>query len=96
MPNRLLRINAYTTLNLIDATARGHDFEESGVAVLNVTSPRKNPDHVTLQLEIDNSALEALPAHADEVTLSAEEARTLAGALESHAESVEAARAESE
>jgi hypothetical protein len=96
MPNRLLRINAYTTLNLIDATARGHDFEESGVAVLNVTSPRKNPGHVTLQLEIDNSALEALPAHADEVTLSAEEARTLAGALESHAESVEAARAESE
>jgi hypothetical protein len=96
MPNRLLRINAYTTLNLIDATARGHDFEESGVAVLNVTSPRKNPDHVTLQLEIDNSALEALPAHADEVTLSAEEARTLADALESHAESVEAARAESE
>jgi hypothetical protein len=92
MPNRLLKVNAYTTLDLVDATARGHDFEESGMAVLNATSPRKNPDHVKFQLEIDNSSLEALPAHADEVTLSAEEARTLADALESHADKVEAAQ----
>lgn len=92
MPNRLLKVNAYTTLDLVDATARGHDFEESGVAVLNVTSPRENPDHVTFQLEIDNSHLDAVPAHADEATLSADQARTLADALRSHADKVDAAQ----
>jgi hypothetical protein len=90
MPNRLLRVNAYTTLDLVDAAARGHDFEDEAVAVLNVTSPRENPDHVKFQLELDNGQLESLPAHADEVTLSPEEARTVAAALESHAEKVEA------
>ena len=94
MPNRLLKVNAYTTLDLVDATARGHDFEESGVAVLNVTSPRENPDHVKFQLEIDNSDLDELPAHADEATLSADQARTLAAALDKHADKVEAAQGE--
>lgn len=94
MPNRLLKVNAYTTLDLVDATARGHDFEETGPAVLNVTSPRKNPDHVTFQLEVDNSHLDALPAHADEATLSPDQARTLADALNSHADKVEAAQAD--
>jgi hypothetical protein len=94
MPNRLLKVNAYTTLDLVDATARGHDFADSGVAVVNVTAPRENPDHVTLQLEIDNSRLESVPAHADEVTLSAAEARTLADALESYAAKVDAAEAD--
>ncbi|WP_311173917.1 DUF6360 family protein [Halobellus ordinarius] len=91
MPNRLLKVNAYTTLDLVDATARGHDFADSGVAVLNVTSPRENPDHIKLQLELDNTHLESLPAHADEVTLSPSEARTVADALQSHADKVEAA-----
>ena len=94
MPNRLLKVNAYTTLDLVDAAARGHDFEDDAVAVLNVTSPRENPDHVTFQLELDNSQLESVPAHADEVTLSPEEARTIADALESHAAKVEAAQAD--
>ena len=92
MPNRLLKVNAYTTLDLVDATARGHDFEDSAVAVLNVTSARKHPDHVKFQLELDNGQLESVPAHADEVTLSPEEARTIADALESHAAKVEAAQ----
>lgn len=90
MPNRLLRVNAYTTFDMIDATATGHDFEESALAVLNVTAPRENPDHVTLELELDNTALEALPAHADRVTLSAEQARKLADELETYAARVEA------
>ena len=94
MPNRLLKVNAYTTLDLVDAKARGHDFEDEAVAVLNVTSPRENPDHVKFQLELDNSHLESVPPHADEVTLSAEEARTVADALNSHAAKVEAAEAD--
>lgn len=90
--NRLLRVNAYTTFDMVDATAIGHDFaDEEAFAVLNATSARKNPDHVELQLELDNSQLEHLPAHAEKVTLSAEQARTLAAELEEHADRVEAA-----
>lgn len=92
MPDRLLRINAYTTFDMLDGTATGHDFEEEAFAVLNVTAPRENPDHVKLELELDNTQLETLPAHADRVTLSADQARTLAGELEKYADRVEAAQ----
>jgi hypothetical protein len=94
MSDRILKVNAYTTLDLLDARAEGHDFEEEALAVLNVTSPRKNPDHVELQLELDNTQLERLPAHAEEVTLTPEQARTVAAALEENAEQVETAREE--
>lgn len=92
MPNRLLRVNAYTTFDTLDGEAVGHDFTEEAFAVLNVTAPRENPDHVKLELELDNSQLRTLPAHADRVTLSADEARTLAAELEKYAERVDAAR----
>ena len=92
MSDRILRVNAYTTLDLLDGTAQGHDFDESAFAVLNVTSPRKNPDAITLELELDGTQLDTLPPHADRVTLSPDEARTLAAALEKHADRVEAAR----
>jgi hypothetical protein len=46
---------------------------------------------VTLELELDNTQLETLPAHADRVTLSAAQARELAGELETYAARVEAA-----
>lgn len=91
MVDRILRVNAYTTFDLLDAVVEGHGFEEEALAVLNVTAPRNDPDHVELQLELDNTALEHLPAHAEKVTLSADQARTLAEELESHADRVEAA-----
>ena len=96
MPNRLLRVNAYTTFDMLDAEAVGHEFTEEAFAVLNVTAPRKNPDHVRLELELDNSQLDRLPAHADKVTLSAAQARTMAEELETYAERVEAAQADDE
>ncbi len=89
MSNRLLKINAYTTFDLLDGEAIGHEFEESAYAVLNVTAPRENPDHVKLELELDNTELQTLPAHADRVRLSAGEARTLASELEKYAKRVE-------
>jgi hypothetical protein len=92
MADRIMKVNAFTTLDLIEGGAEGHGFEEEAYAVLNVTSPREDPDHVSLQLELDNTELEHLQPHADRVTLSAEEARTLAADLEEHAEKVEAAR----
>lgn len=91
MADRIMRVNAYTTLDLLDAEAEGHDFTEEAFAVVNVTSPRADPDHVSLQLELDNTHLEHLPAHAETVRLSAAEARELAADLEKHADEVAAA-----
>jgi len=92
MADRIMKVNAYTTLDLLDGTAEGHDFEEDAMAVLNVTSPRRDPDHVSLQLELDNTDLESLPPHADSVRLSPGQARELAAALEDHADQVEEAQ----
>ena len=91
MADRIMKVNAYTTLDLLDGEAEGHGFTETAYAVLNVTSPRKNPDHVSLQLELDNTELEELSAHADTVRLSPAEARELAADLEKHAAKVESA-----
>jgi hypothetical protein len=91
MSDRILKVNAYTTLDLLDGRAEGHGFEEDALAVLNVTADRKNPDAVKLQLELDNTDLDAVPAHADEIELTPEQARTVAAALEEHAETVECA-----
>ncbi|WP_281193578.1 DUF6360 family protein [Halorubrum sp. F4] len=91
MSDRLLRVNAYTTLDLVDARARGHGFEADAPGVVNVTAPREDPDHVDLQVELDDTAI-PIPAHADEIELSPGQARTLAEALESAADRVEAAR----
>jgi hypothetical protein len=91
MPDRLLKINAYTTFDMLDGSAQGHDFDEEAFAVLNVTTPRTDPDHVTLELELDNTQLETLPPHADRVTLSAAQARELADELERYAATVDAA-----
>ncbi|MFW5917484.1 MAG: DUF6360 family protein [Halorubrum sp.] len=92
MSGRLLRVNAYTTLDLVDGRARGHEFAADAPGVVNVTAPREDPVHVTLQVELDDTAVDALPAHADEIDLSPAQARTLAGALSSTADRVEAAR----
>ncbi|MFB6184686.1 MAG: DUF6360 family protein [Haloarculaceae archaeon] len=88
MVDRILRVNAYTTFDMLDGEIEGHDFEDDAYAVVNVTSPRENPDHVEVQLEMDNVDLSDVPAHADKVTLSAAEARDLAAELRRHAEKV--------
>ncbi|ADJ13400.1 DUF6360 family protein [Halalkalicoccus jeotgali] len=89
MPDRIMKVNAYTTLDLLDAEAEGHGWTDEALAILNVTAPREDPDHVSLRLELDNTDLENLPAHADSVRLSAQQARTLAAELEKHAARVE-------
>lgn len=92
MPDRLIRVNAYTTLDLVDGRARGHEFETDAPGVVNVTAPREDPEQVTLEVELDNTAIDDLAAHADEIDLSPAQARTLAEALESTADRVEAAK----
>jgi hypothetical protein len=96
MSDRLLSVNAYTTLDLIDGEAEAHDFTESAYAVVNATAPRKKPDHVKLELELDNAELEHLPAHADRVSLTPDQARELASELERYAEKVDSYLDESE
>lgn len=86
-----MKVNAYTTFDLLDGEAKGHGWSDEALAVLNATAPREDPDHVSLELELDNTDLENLPAHVDRVTLSADQARTLAAELEKHAARVEAA-----
>lgn len=89
MADRIMTVNAHTTLDLLSGVAEGHSFTEEAAAVLNVTSPKRDPEHVTLQLELDNADLEALRPHADTVRLSSAEAKTLATELEEHAERIE-------
>lgn len=96
MVDRIMRVNAFTTLDLVDAVAEGHGFEEEALATLNVTSPRRTPTHVSLQLELDNTELDELPAHAEMVKLTPKQARAIAADLEKHAAKVEAARDEAE
>lgn len=89
MADRVLKVNAFTTFDLLDASVEGHGFEEEAFATLNVRTPRENPDEITLELELDNTQLDSVPPHADRVTLSADEARTLATELQKAAERVE-------
>ena len=91
MSDRLLTVNAHTTLDYVEAVARGESFEWESIAVANVTTDEEAPDHVRLQFELDNVTEEHLPKHATELELTAEQARRLAAALEERADRVEAA-----
>ncbi|WP_211338321.1 DUF6360 family protein [Haloterrigena salifodinae] len=89
MTDRLMKVNAYTTLDLVDAVARGQEFETEAFAVANATSDKENPDCVRLQFELDNMTEEHLPAHMEELELTADQARTLAADLEKHADRID-------
>ncbi|WP_135665221.1 DUF6360 family protein [Halorhabdus rudnickae] len=89
MADRILTVNAYTTFDLLSARVEGHGFEAMAPAVLNVTTDRTAPDHVRLELELDNTETDELPAHAETVELSAEQARELATELRKHAAELE-------
>jgi hypothetical protein len=89
MADRILTVNAYTTFDLLDARVEGHGFDAEAPAVLNVTTDRTDPDHVKLQLELDNTVLDELAAHAETVELSAEQAREMADELQEAAAKLE-------
>lgn len=92
MADRIMKVNAFTTLDLVDAEAEGHDFDEEAFATVNVSSPRNAPTHVDFAMELDNTSLDTLRPHADRLQLTPEQARELAAALESEAQAVEDAR----
>ncbi|WP_276255353.1 DUF6360 family protein [Halomontanus rarus] len=94
MPDRLMDVNAYTTLDFAEAVVTGYDFEEETAAVLNATTDREEPKCIRLQLELDNATEKHLPAHMEELQLAPDQARTLADDLEKYADRVEQARSE--
>lgn len=86
MADRIVKVNAYTTFTLLSGEAEGHGWAEDAPAVLNVTT---GVDDVLLELELDNTETENVPAHATRARLSPAEARELAHELESYADRVE-------
>ncbi|NIB98315.1 DUF6360 family protein [Halobacterium sp. R2-5] len=86
MADRIIKVNAYTTFTLLDGEAEGHGWTEDALAVLNVTA---DDGDVLVELELDNTDTERVPAHAERATLSPDEARELAGELEAYAERAE-------
>ncbi|MCU4717745.1 DUF6360 family protein [Halapricum hydrolyticum] len=90
MADRILKANAFTTFDLLEGRVEGHGFAEQAPAVLNVRTARRDPDEVTLELELDNVDLDSVPPHADRVTLSSSEARTLATELREAADRIDA------
>lgn len=86
MADRIIKVNAYTTFNLLRGEAEGHGWAEDAPAVLNVAT---GTDELLLELELDNTETENVPAHATRARLSPTEARELAGELESYADRIE-------
>lgn len=97
MSDRLLSVTAYTTLDYVEAVARGVDFEWESVGVVNATAdePEDDPDRVHLQCELDNISEEYVPKHMTDLELTADQARTLAADLETYADRVETAQSQS-
>jgi len=92
MVDRIMTVNAYTTFDLLEGRIEGHGFTEEAYTVLNVsTDTREDPDAVEVQLEMDNTEIDAVEPHADTVALSPSEAREMAAELEQYADTVEAA-----
>lgn len=87
MADRIIKVNAFTTFDLLDGEAEGHGWTEEALAVLNLTS---GDGDVVLELELDNTETTEIPAHAERVRLSPAEARKLASELKSYADKVEA------
>lgn len=78
---RLVGATAHTTLDFVEAAARGADWTDDGTAVVNVERPRAAPGTVRLDVELDGTALEGVAPHADRLRLTPEQARTLGTAL---------------
>ncbi|ACV46571.1 MULTISPECIES: DUF6360 family protein [Halomicrobium] len=91
MVDRIMRVNAYTTFDLLEGRVKGHGFDEDAYAVLNVsTDTREDPDAVEVQIEMDNTEVDAVEPHADTVSLSPAQAREMAAELEKYASKVDA------
>ncbi len=69
MSDRLMTVNAYTTLDYVEGKAIGEAFEWESAAVVNATADREDPDAVRLQVELDNLSEEHVPKHMAELEL---------------------------
>ncbi|WP_275881669.1 DUF6360 family protein [Halorhabdus sp. BNX81] len=85
MAGRLLDVTASTTLDHVQGSVRGADWTDEGVGVLDVYTPRDDPDAVVLAFELDPADQAHVDQHMDRLRLSPDRARDLAAALESAA-----------
>lgn len=86
MAGRVLDVTAHTTLDYVEASARGPGWKDEGAGIVDVRTPKDESDAVALEFELDPTAVEGAEPHADRVTLTAEQARELAEALSAEAE----------
>jgi len=95
MSQRVLDVTAYTTFDYLQGEAKGLDWSEEGIVVLDVEGDDE-AGVVTLSVELDPMDVDRLDQHADTVELAPEQARTLASTLRETADRVEEAHGESE
>jgi hypothetical protein len=82
MAERVLDVTSHTTLGYVEAAVRGGDWEDEGAGVLDVYTPKDDPERVVVEFELDPTATDRIASHADEVRLSCEQARELRDALD--------------
>jgi uncharacterized alpha-E superfamily protein len=92
MAGRVLDVTSHTTLDYVEATVRGSDWDAEGVGVLDVHTPKDDPETVVLDFEVDPTTTDRVDSHADSVTLTRAQARTLRDALAEELDSDGSAR----
>ncbi len=81
MAGRVLNVTSHTTLDYVDASARGPGWRDEGIGILDVHTPAGDPDAVTLEFELDPTATDHVEPHADKITLTTDQAQELSDAL---------------
>lgn len=86
MSNRILSVNAYTTLDLVAARIETHETGLSLDGVVDVTTEDAHPNRVVLGIELDTVGVDAVPPHADRVLLTPDQAESVAESLQDYAD----------
>jgi hypothetical protein len=87
MSQRVLDVTSHTTLGYVEAEVRGVDWEDEGVGILDVHTPKDDPETVVLEFELDPTATDQVASHADVVALTREQARAIRDALDAELDS---------
>lgn len=81
MAGRVLDVTSHTTLDYVEAAVHGEDWDAEGVGVLDVHTPKDDPETVVVAFELDPTVTDRVADHADSVVLTRAQARTLRDAL---------------
>ncbi|WP_416838639.1 DUF6360 family protein [Haloferax sp. DFSO52] len=87
MSGRVLDVTSHTTLDYVEVSVRGVDWEREGVGILDVYTPKDDPDSVVVEFELDPTTTDRVESHADAVVLTREQSRALRDALDEELDS---------